>query len=57
MGITATKEEINKLTDSIMTTTELNYLSGVTSSIQTQLNTLGSNKLDKNANAASATKL
>ena len=57
MGITATKEEINKLTDSIMTTTELNYLSGVTSSIQTQLNTLDSNKLNKTANAASATKL
>lgn len=57
MGITATKEEINKLTDSIMTTTELNYLSGVTSNIQTQINTLNSNKLDKTANAASATKL
>lgn len=57
MGITATKEEINKLTDSIMTTTELNYLSGVTSNIQTQLNTLNTNKLDKTANAVSATKL
>jgi hypothetical protein len=36
--VTATASELNVLDGELITTTELNYLSGVTSSIQTQLN-------------------
>lgn len=51
LGVTATAAELNKLDGFIGTTTQLNYLVGVTSSIQTQLN----NKLGKTENAASST--
>lgn len=37
-GITATKDELNKLDGVTATTAELNYVDGVTSNIQTQLN-------------------
>lgn len=37
-GVTATKDELNKLDGLTATTTELNYVDGVTSNIQTQLN-------------------
>ena len=57
MGITATKENINILDGTPVTSVELSYLSGVTSSIQSQFNNLEENKLDKTANAASASKL
>lgn len=50
-GVTATTAEINKLDGVTATTTELNYTDGVTSSIQTQLNTLDTNK----ANLSGAT--
>ena len=37
-GITATAAELNKLDGATVSTTEINYLKGVTSAIQTQLN-------------------
>ncbi len=46
-GITATKDEINKLDGLTATTTELNYVDGVTSNIQTQLD----EKLSKSGDA------
>jgi hypothetical protein len=40
--VTATASELNLLDGELITTTELNYLAGVTSSVQTQLNDLSS---------------
>lgn len=52
-GITATASEINKLDGLATTKTELGYLDGVTSNVQTQLN----GKLSTSGTAAAATKL
>lgn len=38
LGLTATASELNLLDGELISTTELNYLSGVTSAIQTQIN-------------------
>ena len=38
-GVTSTAAELNILTGAVLSTTELNYVDGVTSAIQTQLNT------------------
>lgn len=38
LGITATAAELNKLDGAVVSTAEINYLAGVTSSIQAQLN-------------------
>ena len=43
-GVTATAAELNILDGATLSTTELNYVDGVTSAIQTQLNSLDSNK-------------
>lgn len=45
-GVTATAAEINILAGATLSTTELNYVDGVTSAIQTQLNTLDTDKAD-----------
>ena len=39
LGLTATAAELNKMDGAVATTAEINYLGGVTSAIQTQLNT------------------
>lgn len=52
-GITATAAELNKLDGLATTKTELGYLDGVTSNVQTQLN----GKLSTSGTAAAATKL
>ena len=43
-GVTSTAAELNILDGATLTVTELNYVDGVTSSIQTQLDSLSSNK-------------
>ena len=45
LGITATAAELNKMDGVTATTTELNYVDGVTSNVQTQLDTLTSDKV------------
>ena len=45
-GVTASASEINILDGATLSTTELNYVDGVTSAIQTQLNTLDTDKAD-----------
>jgi len=40
-GLTATVEDLNLTADITVSATEINYLSGVTSNIQTQINNLG----------------
>lgn len=47
LGVTATAAELNKLDGVTATTTELNYVDGVTSNIQTQFDTLTSDKVGK----------
>lgn len=51
LGVTATAAELNKLDGLATTKTELGYLDGVTSNVQTQLN----NKLSTSGTAAKAT--
>lgn len=51
LGVTATAAELNKLDGLATTKTELGYLDGVTSNVQTQLN----NKLSSTGTAAKAT--
>lgn len=51
LGVTATAAELNKLDGLATTKTELGYLDGVTSNVQTQLN----NKLSTTGTAAKAT--
>lgn len=53
-AITATAAEINKLAGLATTAAELGYLNGVTSAIQTQLNTLSSTLATKTTNSAAA---
>lgn len=52
LGVTATAEELNKLSGLVTTATELSYVNGATSNIQTQLNNLGQDLRDLDQNVS-----